>query len=429
MNFSMADMDNGKEFSKYYRLITPDEIDIDREEIFYRDKYNDIINYLKVMLTNHEDKIVQSYDKFIQPNGAILINISIGTDIVDYLQLISKNYFLNLYDLNQEEIIKNPDEFFSNFTSILEEVLQAYDPTNNDSVEIYDGYQQTEDQPEENKIKGLLLINQENFSKIKVKERNILELFMTWFKGKKGTTKEGLLLIWINNNLKEIESNSRLIFEVFDLFIKIPSLDKIERETIFRNFSEKNPKIVFDINTLVDYTVNWEVKDITQLLKVGIFKHYLNSELNDSSNEITNVLINQIESGEFIPSISYEQEPMNFLYNDVHEAQNIQNKQIIKAGRIGADVNNSAELLNQIKDERFSEFMLEQLYENAVTKNYSEILLIIDKLNKREILEENDRKLLAQYAFILNESPKMAEIHLEKAKKRIDNLKRAFGKQ
>ncbi|MHA2289217.1 MAG: hypothetical protein ACXABG_10575 [Promethearchaeota archaeon] len=425
----MADMDNGKEFSKYYRLITPDEIDIDREEIFYRDKYNDIINYLKVMLTNHEDKIVQSYDKFIQPNGAILINISIGTDIVDYLQLISKNYFLNLYDLNQEEIIKNPDEFFSNFTSILEEVLQAYDPTNNDSVEIYDGYQQTEDQPEENKIKGLLLINQENFSKIKVKERNILELFMTWFKGKKGTTKEGLLLIWINNNLKEIESNSRLIFEVFDLFIKIPSLDKIERETIFRNFSEKNPKIVFDINTLVDYTVNWEVKDITQLLKVGIFKHYLNSELNDSSNEITNVLINQIESGEFIPSISYEQEPMNFLYNDVHEAQNIQNKQIIKAGRIGADVNNSAELLNQIKDERFSEFMLEQLYENAVTKNYSEILLIIDKLNKREILEENDRKLLAQYAFILNESPKMAEIHLEKAKKRIDNLKRAFGKQ
>ena len=72
--------------------------------------------------------------------------------------------------------------------------------------------------------------------------------------------------------------------------------------------------------------------------------------------------------------------------------------------------------------------MLEQLYENAVSKNYNELLLIVDKLNKREMLEENDRRLLAQYAFILNDSPKMAQIHLEKAKKRIDNLKRAFGK-
>lgn len=72
--------------------------------------------------------------------------------------------------------------------------------------------------------------------------------------------------------------------------------------------------------------------------------------------------------------------------------------------------------------------MLNQLYENAVSKNYNELLLIIDKLNKQEILGENDWKIIGQYAFILNDSPKMAQIHLEKAKKRIDNLKRAFGK-
>ena len=50
-------------------------------------------------------------------------------------------------------------------------------------------------------------------------------------------------------------------------------------------------------------------------------------------------------------------------------------------------------------------------------------------LNKEEKLGENDRKIISQYAFILNDSPKMAQIHLEKAKKRIDNLKRAFGKR
>ena len=425
----MEDTDNDIEFSKYYRLITPNEIDIDREDIFYRDKYNDIINYLKIMLTNHEESIVQSYNKFIQPKGAILINIKSGTDIDDYLKLISKNYYLNFYELNQEEVIKVPEEFINNFTSILESLIQIKDINKEEMNKNSEISQITEHKTEESRIKGIILINQENFSNIKLKERNFLEHFIISFKNKKEILKNGLILIWIHNNIKEIEMNSRSIFEVFDLFIKIPLLDKIERETIFRNFSEKNPKIVFDIKTLVDFTDNWEIKDINQLLKVGIFKHFLNSELNDSSNEITDGLIDLIESGEFIPSISHEEAKVDFLNNNVNENQNSLSKGFIKGGKTEITVNRSSEILNQIKSERFSEFMLNQLYENAVSKNYSELLLIIDKLNKQELLEENDRKLLAKYAFILNDSPKMAQINLEKAKKRIDNLKRAFGKQ
>lgn len=428
MNFSMADIDNNIEFSKFYRAIKPNEIDIDREEIFYRDKYNDIINYLRIMLTNHEETIVQNYNKFIQPNGAILININIGTDVADYLKLISKNYYLNFYELNQEEIIKMPDEFFRNFNSILESILQAMQKDMENAIEIDENSQEIKEYSKENRITGMLLINQEIFSNVKLRERNFLELFMTSFKEKKSMRKAGLLFIWVNNDIKEIEFSSRLIFEVFDLFIKIPLLDKVERETIFRNFLEKNPKIVFDVKTLVDYTVDWEVKDINQLLKVGIFKHFINSELNDSSNEITDVLIDLIESGEYVPSISQEKVKTEFLYTGANENQNIRNKIFLKGGNASTEVINSGELLNQIKEERFSEFMLEQLYENAVSKNYSELLLIIDKLNKEQKLEENDRKLIAKYAFILNDSPKMAQINLEKAKKRIDNLKRAFGK-
>ena len=424
----MTDMDNDIDFSKYYRVITPDEIDIDREEIFYRDKYNDIINYLKIMLTNHEETIVQSFSKFIQPKGTILININAGTDVVDYLKLISKNYYLNFYELNQEEIIKGPDDFFRNFTSILENLIEVNGIVEKSPTKDVEESLPSENQIQENKIKGIFLINQENFSNVKIRERSILELFMSSFRDKKSMIKEGLLFIWINNSIRDIESNSRLIFDVFDLFIKIPLVDKIERETIFRNFSEKNPKIVFDIKTLVDYTVNWEVKDINHLLKVGIFKHFLKSELNESSNEITDVLINLIESGEYIPSLSQERVKKEFLNENVHENQEYQNMKFKKEGIAVVEGRNSTELLNQIKDERFSDFMLNQLYENAVSKNYSELLLIIDKMSKQETLEENDRKLLANYAFILNDSPKMAQINLEKAKKRIDNLKRAFGK-
>jgi hypothetical protein len=428
MNFSMADIDNDIEFSKYYRVITPDEIEIDREEIFYRDKYNDIINYLKIMLTNHEESISQSYNKFIQPKGAIIININAGTDVVDYLKLISKNYYLDFYELNQNEIIKEPDKFFHNFTSILENLIQFKEVYKKITTDNESDPQSDEDKQEENGIKGIILVNQEDFSNIKVKESNILELFMRAFKDKKNMIEKGLLFVWVNNNLNEIESNSRLIFEVFDIFIKIPLLDKIERETIFRNFSEKNPKIAFEIKTLVEYTDNWEVKDINQLLEVGIFKHFLNSELNDSSNEITDVLIDLIETGEFIPFISQQHSKMDLLHNSIKENQPFQKNNLVKGGGSSTESMISGELINQIKADRFSEFMLNQLYENAVSKNYSELILIIDKLTKQEKLEENDRKLIAKYAFILNDSPKMAQINLEKAKKRIDNLKRAFGK-
>ena len=85
-------------------------------------------------------------------------------------------------------------------------------------------------------------------------------------------------------------------------------------------------------------------------------------------------------------------------------------------------------IINGIREMGVSEFMLNQLYENAASKNYNELLIIIDKLNKQEPLEDNERKILARYPFILNDSPNIANLNLEKAKKRVDLLKKAFGK-
>ncbi|GAJ13789.1 unnamed protein product, partial [marine sediment metagenome] len=239
--------------------------------------------------------------------------------------------------------------------------------------------QKNEYKKEENKIKRLLVINQHNFSKALLKEKNLLELFIVSFKEKKSLIKEGLILIWINNKFQEIELNSRLIFEAFDLFIKIPLLDKIERETILRNFSEKNPKIVFDIKTLVEYTSNWEVKDLNRLLRVGIFKHFLNSELNESSNEITDILINLIESGEFLPSHLETITEREVLYGGTNNTQNLINKISTKERNEIINTNEIRNFITQIKEERISDFILSQLYESAASKNYSELLLIIDK--------------------------------------------------
>jgi len=412
-------------FSKFYQVITPNEMDIDKEEIFYREKYNDIINYLKIILTNDEESVAQSYTKFIRPKGAILIKVNPGTDIVDYLKLISKNFYLNFFELNHEEIVKNPNEFISNFIDIIECIIeQTQKDIENENNE---NPQSNEHDLEKSKIKGLIIIDQQKFTNINLNGKNLLELFMVSYKNRASLVKDGLVLVWINNTMKEIKKSSQLIFDVFDLFIKVPILDKAERETIFRAFSEKNPKIVFDIKTLVDYTATWEVKDLIQLLKIGIFKHFLNSELNESSNEITDGLINLIESGEYIPTTPETKRNEENSGSDIYKSDEFSNINSIK-GRTAESKNIYAQnLTSEIKEERFTDFMLNQLYENATSKNYGELVLIIDKLNKNEHLEEIERKILAKYAFILNDSPKMAQINLEKAKKRIDNLKRAFG--
>jgi len=191
---------------------------------------------------------------------------------------------------------------------------------------------------------------------------------------------------------------------------------------------EKNPKIVFDINALVDSTDRWEIKDIKQVLKVGILKHFLNSELNETSNEITQILLDLIETGEYIPTIP----PNSSEYQQISVESEIKLLNSSKISKKEVESDNKIEhidnYINNIRNSRISDFMLNQLYEDAAFKNYREIILIIDKLDKNEPLEKNDRKLLADYPFILNDPPNKALINLEKAKKRVDRIKQAFGK-
>jgi hypothetical protein len=235
-------------------------------------------------------------------------------------------------------------------------------------------------------------------------------------------------MVWIDYEIQDINSVSNKIYSTFDLFIKVPLLNKIERETVLKDFLEKNTKIVFDINDIVSYTENWEVNDILQLLKVGIFKHFLNSELNETSNEITDVLIELIISGEYIPNSVPPITDKNSILE--RNTENLQNKNIIPIQEVKEieDIRDISDVINGIKESRISDFMLNQLYENAASKNYTELTIIIDKLKKKEQLEENDMKLLAKYAFILNDAPNRAQINLEKAKKRVDLIKQAFGK-
>ena len=402
----MSGLNDVHKYSRYFVSFLPSEINIEKDDIFYRDKYNEIINYIKMILTSSEDLEVY---KYIKPKGALLINVARGTDIIDYIKLICSNYYLEVIELNNSEIIKTPDDFFYSFNEILENF---------------------EKDKEEDK-KKIILINQKyNFNKI-FNDKSLLNNFINNFQyshKKINFIDSNLILIWLNYDYEELMDDSENLFDIFDLFIKIPLLNKIERDTVLRNFLEKNQNIAFDINTLINYTENWEVKDLNQLLRIGIFKHFLNADLNNVSNEITDILINLIETGEYIPAKTLKKSKKQEIQDIEQESQS----NMIKESKVNkiqeGDIKDQNAIINEIKNQSVSEFMLNQLYENAASKNYNELLLIIDKLNKKEPIEDNDRKLIAKYPFILNDTPNMAQINLEKAKKRVDLMKQAFGK-
>ena len=425
----MRESEGNQKVLNYFNRYLPSEINIAKDDIFYRDKYNEIINYMKIVIANSKELELYQY---VKPKGTLLINLNPGTDIIDFFKLISSNYYLEYFELNFIEILKKPEDFFDKFDTIIDyfnnpgyEELEKQQPKNTKDDTI------KKTGKDKNKLKKLLLIDQKPGVTNLFKDKSLLNNFLNLFQTKRrfiDFINNGIILVWLNYNYKELVENSEYISNIFDLFIKIPFLNNIERETFLKDFSESNSKIVFDINTIVNYTEDWEVNDLKHLLKMGIFKHFINADLNDISNEVTDTLINLIESGEFIISNTFKRSDTRNSINFKQDFQ-INQKQPIEAIEHQKESSEKKDdYINQIRDESISEFMLNQLYENAASKNYSELLIIIDKLNKKEVLEDNDRKFLAKYPFILNDSPNIAQINLEKAKKRIDLIKRAFGK-
>ncbi len=400
----MNDAREEMSFSKYYKIISSSEININRDQIYFREKYNEIVNYLRVLLVKDDDELIKQYS---HPKGALLLHINKGTDILDFFKFISANYNLNLVQFNIDKLLETPQDFFTNFNLIIEEILRSNEATGEVSEKYDEVY----------KIKRILLVEQ--LIEFDSQSKSFLKFFLNYFLKKSSDYSfidQQALLFWINYNVDEINENSQEVFQFFDIFIKIHRLNQEDREIIFSNISEKYPKIVFDIKTMVDLTKKWEIRDITHLIKIAIFKHYLNSELNDISNEITPLLKDLIESGEYIPSFSINNQinPENGLKNQKYEIKDPEELQ--------------KNIISNIQNQNISDFMLNQFYENAASERYTELLIILDKLNKKEILEENDLKLLSMYPFILNDNPQKAQINLEKAKKKIEQIKQAFGK-
>jgi len=228
----MKDLNDNPDFLGFFQIIKPSEININKEDIFYRDKYNDIINYLKVILTNHHDNLLNGY---LTPKGAVLINVNPGTDILDYIKLISKNYYLNLIEFNDIEIVNAPNKFLKSFISIFNgfgKKLENEDETGANDRD-----------PDKIEEKRLLLINQHPILKQKFDDKNLLEVFLNAWQDKGfdfNFIESNIILVWLNYDIQEVNNISNKLYDIFDLFIKVPLLNKIERDCFKRFFRNKS---------------------------------------------------------------------------------------------------------------------------------------------------------------------------------------------
>lgn len=73
-----------------------------------------------------------------------------------------------------------------------------------------------------------------------------------------------------------------------------------------------------------------------------------------------------------------------------------------------------------VHDRRFSQ----QLYQDAASRDYEKLVIILDKLQKGIVLQQFERELLGDYPFFLKIEPKQAVQKLNKAKIRIEKIQR-----
>ena len=428
---------NQNGYLNYVTIKSPLDLKIEREEVFYRESFSDIIDYIKFLL-NLETTSLKIEP--IKPKGSILIDIPTGTDINDYLKLIAKTFTLKHVELKYSKIFHAPHHFIVNISKI-------FDFLGSDFKE---ATKKEEELKEDNKIieralKYLFIIDVENDIFNKDVKDSPIDLFESLFYELTQNSElinfieNGIILVGINHNEELLHTAS---FNAFDIYIKIPAITESQRKLFLEKIQEKIiNKWTFDIEKIVSLTEGWEVLDLKNLINTAILRNASKSE--STENGLTDLIEKIIEKGEYVPYFLTNSKLRQNLriggQNALVPASTIYNRQDQQIGSsntsfretLDASAQSETALKNEIdkiKGQRISDFMVQQLYEEAASEKYTELIILLDKLKKEETLEDYDKKILAEYSFILNDPPNIALILLEKAKKRIDNIKKAFGK-
>jgi len=234
-----------------------------------------------------------------------------------------------------------------------------------------------------------------------------------------------------------------------DFVFKIPYPSKIQRINILEKLLENLDVHTVDITHLSELTEDkWNVQDLKRLV-FTTFLHWKTLNYTEFKSQLKNQdLTDQVVSKSPWDSINkipltteifalliqnHQIQPACYLgYNHDEHTMNIdvkQDSQLEKRAMINSSLHLSQNyLLEGLGLSEINSFTSSQLYQYAATNHFEELTVILEKLDQGKKLDEKDRNILADYAFILKDPPNRALLKLTNAKKTIDRIQKLLDR-
>jgi len=206
---------------------------------------------------------------------------------------------------------------------------------------------------------------------------------------------------------------ANLFNELFNFELTVPLPGESDRKQIFDVLKESNLKIAYESTILASATYLWSLWDIKKLVDNAIHRFSLGLCRYDAIN--SDFMLSLMNTEKVLPKKSIKLSGIKI------GDRNIESKEI----NLNASSDSSSYL--EIKSS-ISDSLIDQLYQEAAYKEFDNLSRIIQDMIANKPLIPDDYKLIANYAFILNDDPKKALTKLNQAKTRVDRIKKLKDK-
>lgn len=195
-------------------------------------------------------------------------------------------------------------------------------------------------------------------------------------------------------------------------------------EQINKNKKENNAEIQKDLQSPKDSStieVNNQPNPILKIeylipFTIEIFEEIIKKKEITPLHEFLN--INLISTGQVYNNINSK-----ITSFTAPKIQSNKEQDNINEGKVAKQDFPDMTLIRGSNINELNSFTTNQLYQFAASNNFEDLIKVIEKLDQGKTLDEFDRKLLADYSFILRDKPKTALSKLTNAKNRVDKLK------
>ncbi|QEE14683.1 hypothetical protein DSAG12_00496 [Promethearchaeum syntrophicum] len=389
VNHFSASIDNSnQEFSRNFIVpLNGKDNQIKNVQDFFS-QYGEIKNLLQFNLDKIEKhnerngEKLEIYDNLGKISGKILIKTPRNHEIQLFLQQFSSTNYCKLYKINIYRLLEKINR---NIISLKEELIRFFI---------------LKDFPEPFII--LFPLDElEYFSQ----EEIVLLYSIFKITDNFAPISLGGLFLFVSSLKQNLPHEFNNFFDL-EVNVKIPDIQSKKRliESILKNIPNNN----VDIDHFSLQVKDWNVASIRKFI-IFAYRYFQINQKDDLTSKMkfnTKFLSDLIENN----SINFR--------NDI----SLDKKNAIQ---INNTINSQPKLLDSGK--KLNQNLENQLYQESASKNYEDLCIILDKIQKGIVLLPFERQTLADNSFILKEDPQKALQKLNKAKSTVDKFKKIIS--